>query len=336
MEDLFPTPSVGFDLGSTSWHSYPSIYNLGHKAIDRLFSRQVIVEEKVDGSQFSFGWFPEKDLKDGLGLLIKSKKAFIHHAAPPAMFRSACDTVLRLKEEGKLVPGWTYRGEVLAKKKSVTLDYDRTPKDNIIIFDINPAHEAYLGVEAMRAAAKDLGLESVPVLFVGDIADAAQLRKYLDQTSILGGQPIEGVVIKPWARDYFGEDKKLLMGKFVSEQFREAHSREWGKSNPSQKGLIQLISADLNTTPRFMKAVTHLREQGLITDSPADIGILVKEIQADVIKEEKEAIQDALWKAFSSDILRGVIRGFPQWYKETLLTAAFEKEMSGDTERTTD
>lgn len=38
-----------------SWHSYPSIYNLGHRYIADLLTVPVIVEEKIDGSQFSFG-----------------------------------------------------------------------------------------------------------------------------------------------------------------------------------------------------------------------------------------------------------------------------------------
>ena len=34
---------------SNSWHSYPSIYNLGHVAIKELFTVPVSVEEKIDG-----------------------------------------------------------------------------------------------------------------------------------------------------------------------------------------------------------------------------------------------------------------------------------------------
>lgn len=35
-------------------YSYPSIYAIGHKELDELFDDPVLVEEKVDGSQFSF------------------------------------------------------------------------------------------------------------------------------------------------------------------------------------------------------------------------------------------------------------------------------------------
>lgn len=50
--------------------SYPKIYALGHKAIEELLHDDVCVQEKVDGSQISFG------LLDGK-LYISSKGAII-------------------------------------------------------------------------------------------------------------------------------------------------------------------------------------------------------------------------------------------------------------------
>ena len=45
------------DQDGDSWHSFPSVYAVGHAALADLFLDDVIVEEKVDGSQFSFGLF---------------------------------------------------------------------------------------------------------------------------------------------------------------------------------------------------------------------------------------------------------------------------------------
>ena len=39
----------------SSWHNYASIFALGHKALQELLWDDVVIEEKVDGSQFSFG-----------------------------------------------------------------------------------------------------------------------------------------------------------------------------------------------------------------------------------------------------------------------------------------
>ena len=56
----------------SSWHSYPSIYNLGHAAVANLLAVPHQVQEKVDGSQFSFGRFVE----DGkVRLRVRSKGA---------------------------------------------------------------------------------------------------------------------------------------------------------------------------------------------------------------------------------------------------------------------
>src|SRR5688572_241222 len=106
---------------STSWGSFPQVYNFGHRAIQDLLTGEVNVEEKVDGSQFSFGCFHEYDnlLPDGVEwrgnprveLKIKSKGAMIYPDAPPGLFKGAVDTVKALFAEGKLTPGWTYRGE---------------------------------------------------------------------------------------------------------------------------------------------------------------------------------------------------------------------------------
>src|SRR5277367_5153959 len=88
-------------LPMESWHSYPSIYNLGHRAIETLLNEPVYVEEKIDGSQFSFGVDFEGQLR------VRSKGAVMHVDAPEKMFKLAVATAQHLKPD--LVCGWTYR-----------------------------------------------------------------------------------------------------------------------------------------------------------------------------------------------------------------------------------
>ena len=94
---------------------------------------------------------------------------------------------------------------------------------------------------------------------------------FLDRESVLGGQKIEGVVVKPLNYDLFGPDKKCLMGKFVSESFKEIHGVEWKKENPAPTDVVQAIAASVRTPARWHKSVQHLRERGLLQDSPRDI-----------------------------------------------------------------
>jgi len=311
---------------SGSWHSYPSIYNMGHRAIATLLEGPVLVEEKVDGSQFSFGkfWVDATSDSDGYWeLRVKSKGAIVNIEAPPGLFRGACDTVKGLAD--MLIPEWTYRGESIQAPKHNSLVYDRVPRGNVILFDVNDGEESYLSRPAKEAEAARLGLEVVPLLHDGMVPDLPFFRSFLDRTSILGGQQIEGVVIKPVGYDRFGIDKKCLMGKFVSEAFKEVHNKSWRESNPTRGDVVAVLIANHATPARFQKAVIHLREQGLITDSVKDIGVIIRTVQEDIEKEEADAIAAALVKHFLPEVIRGAVRAVPQWYKDLLLAAQFER-----------
>lgn len=303
-----------------SWHAYPSIYAMGHAALAELLLDPVLVEEKIDGSQFSFGVF--EDPEHGRLVKTRSKGAQLIPEAPEKMFKPACDWVLA--NQDRLRVGYTYRGEVLCKPKHNVLAYERTPKNGIILFDINPGAEEYASYEAKAEEASRLGLEVVPMLHQGLVSSIDQFRAFLDQESVLGGQKIEGVVIKNYLR--FGRDKKVLMGKFVSEAFKETHARVWKTENPTQGDVIQTLIERYMSFARYEKALIHLRERGLIEDSPRDIGLLMKEVWPDIEKECKEEIMEALYKWAGDKVRRGVTSGIPTWYKDRLLKMQFEHD----------
>lgn len=306
-----------------SWTSYPSIFALGHAAIKAIFDGPVIVEEKIDGSQFSWGTFRTPD---GERLLMRSKGAQIDPDAPPKMFTAAVESV-RARAH-LLTPNWTYRAEYLAKPKHNVLAYDRHPIGHLIVFNINDGLMSFLSPEAKAAEAQRIGLECVPQLACRTISGAQDLRTLLDTTSVLGGQQIEGVVVKPLHYDRFGVDKKVLLGKFVSEAFKEHHQREWKTTD--KKDILSQIIDTFRTSARWGKAVQHLRDAGTLTDSPKDIGPLIGEVWEDIQREEGEAIKEALFKWAKKDLARGVVRGLPEWYKERLLEQQFERTEDHD------
>ena len=117
-------------------HSYPSIINFGHRLALGLLDDPVYVQEKVDGSQFSFGIDA-----DGT-VLTRSKGAEIFPETADKLFKGAVEYVHSIK--GLLTPGYTYRGEVLCRPKHNTLAYDRVPRHNVVIFDVNTGEEIYL------------------------------------------------------------------------------------------------------------------------------------------------------------------------------------------------
>jgi len=311
---------------SISWHSYPSIHNLGHRYVKDLLTVPVNVEEKVDGSQFSFGIFPETaDLYPAYGgLRVRSKGSELHVGAPETMFIQAVDAVKAIAP--LLHPGWTYRGEYLRKPKHNTLPYDRIPRSHVILFDINDGHESYLPYEQKAEEAERLGMDVVPLLFTGMLTEIGTIRGLLDRQSILGGAKIEGVVIKPRGYDMWGQDKKVLMGKFVSEAFKESHGAEWKKTNPTRGDVIYELAGAYKSPARWEKAIQHLREAGKLTESLVDIGTLMREVPADIEKECVDEIKEALFKWAWPQIRRASTAGLPEWYKERLLAMQFEKE----------
>lgn len=298
---------------SNEIRSYSSIFAVGHRAAVNLFMGPVVAEEKVDGSQFSFGV-----ALDGT-LMCRSKGQQIVLDAPEGMFARAVETAKKLAPE--LTPGWVYRAEYLQKPKHNALAYARVPTDHLILFDIDQGDQHYLSPDEKRTEAGRIGLEVVPTLFEGVITTPDEVKALLREESCLGGVQPEGVVVKNYAR--FCEDKKVLMGKYVTEHFKEVHKVQWKAANPGKGDVVERIIAVYRTEARWRKAIQHLRERGEITDSPKDIGALMKEVSTDVHKECAAEIAEKLFEWAWPQIGRGITAGLPQWYKDELLAAAF-------------
>lgn len=297
---------------NTSWHSYPKVWALGHGAVSDLFLDEVHGEEKIDGSQFSFGLF------DG-ALKCRSKGQEIVLEAPEGMFIKAVETA---KELAPLMRnGWTYRAEYLQKPKHNIQAYSRTPEKFLILFDINTGEEQYLSYEQKAEEAKRLGLELVPQLFKGTLASLEAMNELLERESVLGGQKIEGIVFKNYRR--FGPDKKALLGKYVSERFKEKHKKEWGELNPKQGDVVEILKHKFRSEVRWEKAVQHLREAGALTTSPKDIGALMKEVRRDALEECKAEMMEDLFAWAWPQIERSLSNGLPEWYKQELAKSQF-------------
>lgn len=295
---------------------YPKVYNLGHRELEHLLDGNwVVVQEKVDGSQFSFA------LLDGQ-VHFRSKGAVVY-PDNPGMFAPAVESVLRVQD--KLTPGYVYRGEFLAKPRHNALAYDRVPTGHIALFDVEVSNQAFLeATEALEWHAERLELDVVPGEWMhGDDVTLEFLKEYLERSSFLGGQKVEGVVIKNYFR--FGRDGKALMGKYVSEAFKETHKKVWRTTNPNAGDVIHTLVSELCTPARWEKAVMHLAERGELEDEPRDIGKLIKEVQADVLEEERDYITKRLLQWALPKVQRGVVAGLPEWYKARLAERQFEE-----------
>lgn len=295
-------------------HGYPKVWNMGHPAIAELFVGPVVVQEKIDGSQFTFGII-------GGALRLRSKGAEIYPETTDKLFAGAVATARALADAGRLVEGWQYRGEAMMSHKHNSLAYARAPRGNVILFDVDCGLENRVSAQALEEIGGAMDLEVVPLLYEGVVDSLDQLRLFLDRESCLGFTKPEGVVVKNYGR--WGKDGKMLMGKIVSEDFREVHKREWVKSNPGKTDIVERLRDTYRTERRWEKAIERARDAGTLEGSPRDIGPLLKAIPEDVLEECRAEIADALFSAFWPEIRRGTTAGFPEWYKARLAAQQF-------------
>lgn len=297
-------------------HSYGKIYALGSQVANKhlagLWPNEVLVQEKIDGSQFCFG-------NEGGKLFIRSKnQVFDGTVEVPSLFKKSVATVTEAFERGDLPEGFIFHGEAMCAPRHNTLEYARAPKGNIVLFDVEYISGLFCGPASTRGWAETIGCEAAQV-FTDETGNDLEsfLRSLLDRPSMLGGR-MEGVVVKAYHRaDPFDPDKPLKV-KLVSEAFKEIHHKDWKERNPNKKDALAGIVDSFATPARWDKAIQSLRDQGLLKGDPSDIGSLMEAVRRDVEEEAVEDIKEALWQSFRKNVLKGVVAGVPAYYKSRL------------------
>lgn len=301
--------------------SYPKLLAVGHAAIRSLFDPPgndfLHVQEKVDGSQFSFGIYTQSDGTKRVE--CRSKGQQINVSNPPNLFAGAVQTAIDLQD--KLIPDYTYRGEALCGPRHNTLHYARAPRGNVILFDIEVAPQVYLVPDRLAEEGARLQLDIVPTFWYGKLTAkecSERKQEWFARDSILGGAKVEGFVVKNYQQ--FTPDGKVMMGKYVSEDFKEAH-----KLNPDWKPkneFLEELANNYRTPARWAKAVQHLRDAGQLEGTMRDMPKLITELKRDLEDECKEIIKAQMWSHFNGKLKSRVCQGIAEFYKAHLAEQA--------------
>lgn len=295
--------------------AFPKIFAIGKHYIENIFQDEVEITEKIDGSQWGFG-------KINGELICRSKGKRQEVECPDKLFLKAIEYVKSI--ENKLPENVMFYGEYLKTEKHNVLCYERPPKNNIILFGACKSNGEF--IKDYYKYAELLDLECVPVIYKGKVDNFEQLKDLLKKESVLGKCKIEGFVVKNYNQPVIlgGHIIPITCGKYVSEEFKEVHQKNWSRENTG-KGKWEVFKNGFCTEARWLKALFYLRDNNELENAPKDIGILMKRIRIDIIEEEKETIKDFLWQEFSKELLNKSIKGVPEWYKERLAKEVFNK-----------
>lgn len=133
--------------------SFPKIFAIGTKYILDIFNDEVEITEKVDGSQFVFG-------KVGGEVILRSKGADLFMDNPEKMFKRAIDYIATIKD--KLPEDIIFYSEYLKSPHHNILTYERTPKNNLILFGVSTPSDEFIGdwrkyVDLLEGSPRDIG-----------------------------------------------------------------------------------------------------------------------------------------------------------------------------------
>jgi hypothetical protein len=304
--------------------AFPKIFHIGAPEITNLFTGPVEITEKVDGSQIGFG-----KLEDGT-LVIRSKGRIMYDGGiyqEQKLFKSAVNHILLIQD--KIAPGMFFYGEAVTSPHHNTMSYAKTPKNFIALYGVRTPNGWVTHHSQLEIIAASLDIDVVPLLFSGTVETKADLDKLLETTSFLGNEKIEGVVVKNYGQSSSFALSTECFGKYVREGFKERN----GATNAKIKGndFLELASS-FAAEPRWVKAVQHLRDDGKLTNSPRDIGLIIPEVIKDLELEEGTFIKEQLYRIFIKQIKTASTRGVPEWYKQKLMEGAFGGPISQNQE----
>lgn len=293
-------------------NSPPSIFRAGHRAITGLMDGEITVQEKIDGSQFSF---MRTNLDD---LLFRSRKHMVV-AGEVGLFNRAIEEITKIKPF--LEVGVIYRSECVDKAKHNVLAYGRTPKCHVVIYDMQRPDGTYYNTAGLVKECAKLGLENVATFYRGPASAVTEqmATSWLAKESQLGATLVEGYVIKNYEK-LTAVETKPMMSKVVAQRFEEKQ----GGKRPPGPDIMSVLETTYRTEARWRKAIQHLTEQGKLVGEMSDLKHLIPEIQLDVLGEHVDDIKQALFEHFWHRLRKRLVSGFPDFYAANMAEVPVE------------
>jgi len=108
--------------------------------------------------------------------------------------------------------------------------------------------------------------------------------------------------------------KILSIDKKRKEQINEE------KQKFTEKEKFVLMLEELGSEECWNDVILQLTKDKQLSNSPKDISLIMQTIIDTVMSKNEVDIKDALFKIYKKEIEKVLVSGFPDWYKQYLLT----------------
>lgn len=244
---------------------YQHVERLGHDDVMGLLDGTVVVQEKLDGANFSVAKHPEK------GLILASRNNVISVGGHPSTgFNGAIEYVLDHPGIAKVLehhPDWVLRGEWLTRH---TINYEATKMKKFYVFDVQDRDGKYVPISQYAAVMELREILFIPALAEFTSPSLDQLTELTQGPGAYGAAQKEGIVVKRY--DFVNKWGRTTWGKLVSADFREANKIHMGATKHDP---IEIQFASKVTDEDILKVIHKIRDAAgttTIKDMPQVLG----------------------------------------------------------------
>ena len=278
------------------WKKYIKIRALGTDETEGIFEGTCVVQEKVDGANFSFYVENNKLLVASRNMVMVDKKNSGNWKAMLPV------TEAYNQHKDKFNPNYLYVGESTQRH---TISYTDIP--NFIGYDIwNEETESFLDWKDTKKEFASIGLPFIHVHFEreGSEITIEELRECIKNSAYKDG-PAEGVVIKNY-NELDGHDRQMF-AKIVTDEFKESNRKAFGGIDQPKKenNSTILIAETYGTNARIEKIIHKLVDEGNKLDMSL-IPVLFNAVSEDIFEENAVEIYHTFDK-IDFKHLRGIV-----------------------------
>ena len=275
----------------------------------------IYIEEKIDGANMSVRYNPNTDSIDG----FSHRNAFSESkdALPKAQkFVAKLDRELYKRVLGdNLIVFMEWLNPHLVK-------YDKTKYNKPYVFDVFDTNaDGYLLQSDAIKIAERIGLEFVPILYVGPFISWEHVKSFLGKTSF-GLDKGEGVVVKNQTNIGTRTAHGHNYTKIVCPEYHEIKNvKQIDEEKLAALQLAEAVANSIVTKARIHKILCKLVDEGVLCEDwdSTDIQVINKnlprEVYMDCVKEQPEMVNKAgkafgafankITKQFVSEIVAG-------------------------------